>query len=314
MESGDDEHNLENPIIMDTIRTVVLSGGAVRGISILGGLQCLHDRGLLAETTTFIGTSIGAVISYLYILGCSPVELMVTLCRKGFIEGLVEMDISALFRGQQGIASFSKVQEFLETVTVEKMGRFMTLSQLEQHTGKRLVCSTYNLTQRKMEYLSAETHPDLPCITALRMTTALPLLFPAFSYMGSVYADGALADDFPLSQIDPDAAEGVAVGLRVVDHSTTATSRSPVPSSSTSLLDYMNCIFSVFLENIHELSLRLYRDRCAQIFTLSVPAEVPVYRFYLSNTDKFNMFSTGYESVRLQLGRGGSGTNESIIR
>jgi predicted acylesterase/phospholipase RssA len=146
------------------------------------------------------------------------------------------------------------------------------------------------------------------------MTTALPLLFPAFSYMGSVYADGGLADDFPLSQIDPDATEGVAVGLRVVDHNTSATSRSPVPSSSTSLLDYMNCIFSVFLENIHELSLRLYRDRCAQIFTLSVPPEVPVYRFYLSNTDKFNMFSTGYESVRLQLGRGGSGTNESIIR
>lgn len=284
------------------IRTVVLSGGAIRGISILGGLQCLHDRGLLVNVETFIGTSIGAVISYLYILGCSPVELMVTLCRKGFIEGLLEMDISGLFRGQQGIASFSKVQEFLENVTVEKMGRFMTLAQLQEQTGKRLVCSTYNLTHRRMEYLSPETHPDLPCITALRMTTALPLLFPAFTYMGSVYADGALADDFPLSQIDPDKhdktdkTEKIAVGLRVLDHH-----RSPVPSTSTSLLDYMNCIFSVFLENIHELSLRMYKDRCAHIFSLHVPPEVPLYRFFLSNTDKFNMFSSGYESVRLQL-------------
>jgi len=289
------KHVVEHVDMELNIRTVVLSGGAVRGISILGGLQCLHDRDLLKGADTFIGTSIGAVISYLYILGFSPVELMVKLCRKGFLEELLDIDISAMFRGHQAISNFHKLQELLENLTVEKRGRFMTLHQLQDMTGKRLICSTYNLSLRKMEYMGPESHPDLPCITALRMSCSLPLLFPGFHYMGSVYVDGAMADDFPLSQIETE--RGTAIGIRVVDEED---HKSPVPSTSN-LLDYMNCLFSVFLNNIHRLSLKMYRNRCKIIFSLLIPQEVSRYRLHLSTQDKFNMFSSGYNGVRTQL-------------
>lgn len=302
------------------IKTLVLSGGAVRGISILGGLQCLHDRGMLEEVDTLIGTSIGSVILYLYIIGYSPVEVMVTLCKKGFIEKLVEIDVSQLFSPQFAVAGFHRIQEFLETQTVEKIGHYVTLSQLKEQTGKTLVCSTFNLSARKMEYLSPQTHPDLPCITALRMSCSLPLLFPPFAYNGSLFVDGGIVDDFPLSQIDEE--YGAAIGICVVDLNINVSSVKSTDSETvvegedkdninyhkkessfrpSNLMDLLYRIFSIFLHNLHGLTVRLYGKRCRHLFNLKVPSDVPLYRFYLTTTDKFNLFSTGYDNVRTEL-------------
>jgi predicted acylesterase/phospholipase RssA len=250
---------------------------------------------------------------------------MVTLCKKGFIEKLVEMDVSQLFSPQFAVAGFHRIQEFLETQTVEKIGHYVTLSQLKEQTGKTLVCSTFNLSARRMEYLSPQTHPDLPCITALRMSCSLPLLFPLFAYNGSLYVDGGIVDDFPLSQIDEE--YGAAMGICVVDLNinvssvksdekdvSTTTTTTTVGGEGTednhrkessfrpsNLMDLLYRMFSIFVHNLHGLTVRLYGKRCRHLFNLKVPSDVPLYRFYLTTTDKFNLFSTGYENVRTEL-------------
>jgi predicted acylesterase/phospholipase RssA len=198
--------------------------------------------------------------------------------------------MSRLFRAEKSIASYQGLQEFLEKRTVEKFQQYFTLSQLLDRTGKSLVCSTYNVTQRKMEYLSPSTHPDLPCITAIRMSSALPFLFEPFMYMNSVYIDGGVYDDFPLSQIDP--ALGAAFAIRVV------TTFPETDVHAQSLIDYLNLLFLIFKQNMQTLSLELSADKCEEIFTLLIDKDMSMYRFSLTTTQKFDLFSKGYETTQ----------------
>ena len=87
-------------------------------------------------------------------------------------------------------------------MTISKIGYLPTMKDIYSKFGKKLIFATYNLCQSKTEYLSHETYPDLPCITALHMTANLPLIFEKFLYNGSYYIDGGLADNFPIDLAD----------------------------------------------------------------------------------------------------------------
>ena len=237
----------------------------------------------------------GCIIAYLFILGFSPVEIMVMVCRPGFLENIIQMDMSRLFRAEKSIASYQGLQEFLEKRTVEKFQHYFTLSQLRDRTGKTLICSTYNITQKRIEYLSPDTHPDLPCITAIRMSSSLPFLFEPFVYMNSIYLDGGVYDDFPLSQIDPSL--GPAFAIRVV------TAFPDTDPHSHSLMDYFNLLFLIFKENMQKLSLELSADKCEEIFTLPIKSDMSMYRFSLTITQKFDLFSSGYDTTQRVLER-----------
>ena len=52
--------------------SLVLSGGAVRGLAIIGALQYAYDNFLLKNVKFFFGTSVGAIICYLLVIGYTP--------------------------------------------------------------------------------------------------------------------------------------------------------------------------------------------------------------------------------------------------
>ena len=63
-------------------KNVVISGGAIKGIASLGALQYLVDNQFicLQDTLNYIGTSVGGIISYLLIIGYTPIEIFVKIC------------------------------------------------------------------------------------------------------------------------------------------------------------------------------------------------------------------------------------------
>ena len=54
--------------------TIIISGGASKGIAALGSLQALIDRKLLDNVKRYIGTSIGSIISYLICIEYTPID------------------------------------------------------------------------------------------------------------------------------------------------------------------------------------------------------------------------------------------------
>ena len=159
--------------------TLVLSGCSQKGFIILGALQYCIDNFLLTDIKYFIGTSTGAIICYLLIIGYTPIEIVVYLCTNQILERMQNLNIVAMIQGN-GASSFNHLQEHLERMSIEKIGYLPTMLDIYNKFGKTLVCITHNVTENITEYISHETNPSIPCLTALHMSANLPLIFAYF--------------------------------------------------------------------------------------------------------------------------------------
>jgi NTE family protein len=269
-----------------TYNTIVLSGGGIKGFSILGVLQYMHDKNFLDNITTYSGCSIGSFICYLLAIGFSPTEILVYICTKK-INQKFNMNILNLIEGE-GVSSFMVLQEHLEKMTIEKLGFFVTLKDVYDKLGKRLVFSTYNLDDECVEYLTPETHPDLPCITAVRMSSNVPLLFDKFKYMNKYYIDGAIYDNFPIEIVDqPDSK---IFGISVIKTSNKTKSR------EESLVEYVLRLINIASTQKSKYFINKMKDK-HHILELDTD-NVSFLSLNMNSKQILELFSSGYNQAK----------------
>lgn len=272
---------------MSTFDTLVLCGGGMKGVITLGALQYAIDQYLIQSVTKYIGTSIGAVICYLLIIGYTPIEIIVQLCTAK-LESFKFFDVFSMTQGK-GAMSFNSIQEYLEKMTVEKIGKFVTLGELKTKFRKDLICTTYNITDHKVEYLGPDNCPDLPCITALKMTTNLPLVFEKFKYMGKYYIDGGIADNFPIKMALTDKDEAKKV-LGIVTFSSQN-------FDTSNILAYSYDLLNIPINELTRKTIDEIANHC-QILKIDTKNGLRAFDMNVSSTDKLNMFSRGYKKAK----------------
>lgn len=270
--------------------TIVLSGGATKGFGIVGSLQYLQDIQILPTIKKFIGTSIGAIISYLVCIGYSPIEIMIISCQKKIFEKMSQVDILNVMNGQ-GAVSFHIFQEILEKLTIEKVKKYVTLQDLYTKYNKELICCTYNMTLQKPEYISYKTHPDLNCITALRMSSNLPFFFEIFCYDDYKYIDGGIADNFPISQVLP---EDVTLGIRTKKVLSIDPDKK---EDDNNLLNQFLSMLTIPIGRIEEIQISLDINKHVDLITIPIPSYM-LCSLNMSNTEQFDLFSIGYETAK----------------
>lgn len=182
--------------VTEPYNVLVLSGGAFKGLILLGSLQAIFDRKLNRNFNTFVGTSSGAIICYLLCIGYTPIEILCDVCTNLDIKK-VHVNIANVLSGI-GVTSYSVIQQQLERLSIEKIGYLPTLNDIRKKMGKTLVVITYNYTKKREEVLSPDTHPDLPCLVALRKSSNLPIIFDHFKYNNCFYVDGGFTNNFPI--------------------------------------------------------------------------------------------------------------------
>jgi len=89
-------------------------------------------------------------------------------------------------------------QVFVEDLEISTLITFKDLNKLID--GKRYVCNASCHEDHSILYMSVDTTPDLSVHQALRMSMALPCIFPAVTYCGKLYVDGGLLNNFILDQ------------------------------------------------------------------------------------------------------------------
>lgn len=268
--------------------TLVLSGGGIKGFCILGGIQGCIDLGLLKNITTFVGTSVGAIIGYLLAIGYTPIEIIVGLYTNKWLEKMQYFNLVATINGN-GATSFTNLNEALEKLTLSKIGRLLTLGKLKEMFGKTLICATYNMTVCTMEYLGPDNNPDLPCLTALRMSANIPMVFDRFKYMDNYYIDGGVSDNFPI-------AKGVEVGKKVLGIYLQIQEKSLQDDPEDGMITY-------FLRLIYILMIQGTKNRIDQVIDkctiIPIVGEMRnIIEFDIKSKTRLDMFSDGYESVK----------------
>jgi len=287
-EDGVEEEEKEEETINNKFDTLVLPGGSVKGLFILGALQYCYDNFLLTDLHNYIGTSSGAMSSFLLAIGYTPVEIITQVCTNQIIERMQHFDIFAMINNL-GATSFSNISEYLEKLTIDKIGYLPTFHDLKHKFNKNFICVTYNLSKGAAEYLSYETHPTLPCLVALRMTSNLPLIFENYKYGNNFYIDGGIVDNFSI-----DVAQTIGnrvLGIHIVFENFKF-------STSDNVLDYIYKLIYIPIKQQQKSKLDVVCKKKCKLISLSDKTNRSMFNFNLSSVEKLDMFSTGYRQCK----------------
>jgi len=298
MEEIDDiEEEKEKTVSSDRdYDTLVISGGGVKCFILLGALQAFYDKHKLSKVNTYIGTSIGAVISFLLAIGYSPIELLISLQINKWLENLDSTFNVLNILNDVGVISWLKIQESLESLTINKIQYYPTLKNIYDTFKKRLVIVTYNFSKRITEYLDYTNYPDLPCLVALRMSCNIPLVFDKFKYMGSFYVDGGLGDNFAITKGVELTPQGNILGITL-----DKTDESREENDVSGVVDYVLALMQIPISASMKFRMSLVEkeERC-KVIKINTKSyfDMSFVKFTISSKSKLDMFSLGYQQAK----------------
>jgi predicted acylesterase/phospholipase RssA len=226
---------------------LALSSGGVKGMGMLGALIVLEREGFLAGVQTYIGASVGAVISLMMLVGCTLHEIFELSLRSAVLVPWKEMHKvdTALFV-EFGFSPHEKVTaEIADMIRSKCDGRVPTMRELFERTGKRLIMVNGNLDDHCVEYIDHISHPELPCLSAMTASMLVPGAVSRCIIDGKLHVDGAFVDPYPASHLD-DGTERI-LGIAVV-----GTELDP----HSSFMSYMYSAASLAFDRLQELSMR----------------------------------------------------------
>jgi predicted acylesterase/phospholipase RssA len=274
---------------MENYDTIVLSGSSVNSLVTLGSLHFLYENDLVNNVNTFIGTSSGSIISFLLAISYTPLEILTYISINRTFHQFINFDAVSAFRGG-GATPYTFIQETLEKMTIAKIKTLPTLIYLKEKLGKILICSTYNVTSQKVEYLSYENYPDLPCLTAIRMSSNLPIIFENFDYNSCLYTDGVIADNFPIQLADSNPSYKKIIGIWINKKTNTQTKSNNDITNNT-----MEFIYTMISELVNQ-NTKYKIDRISKKSTILELTynTLSFFNFNITSQQILNMFSEGY--------------------
>jgi predicted patatin/cPLA2 family phospholipase len=155
--------------------------------------------------------------------------------------------------------------------------------------GKTLICTTYNMTVCSTEYLGPDNYPDLPCLTAIRMSANIPMIFDRFKYMDNYYIDGGMADNFPV-------AKAVQIGKKVLGIYLSIEESTLRDDPEDGMVTYLLRLLYIPMIQTTKTYLTQSKDKCVTIPIKDGMRNI--IEFDIKSKTRLDMFSNGYESVK----------------
>lgn len=192
--------------------TIVFSGGGVRGLAYVGTLMAFEDTYKVkasAHFKTFAGSSVGALFALILTVN-SDINNTLAVFETIGVQAMFQKDPTWLL-SNFALNDASSVRRLVETILEgAHLCPTTTLSQLYEHTKKHLVVAAVDLLTASMLYLDhTNIGADMPVVTAVMGSMALPPLFPPISYGSMMLVDGGLLDNFPIALFKPEQTLGV---------------------------------------------------------------------------------------------------------
>lgn len=230
-------------------KSIVFSGGGMRGIAFVGALRALIEGNLvdLDRVNKFVGTSIGAVLALFLATGHTIDEIESYVVATDF-GALAMRDICVSgFVTRYGLYSGKAIVSFLRDCTARRHGgvRSMTFQQLYEATGSDLTVVGACVNDSSVTYFNRENTPNADIHDAVRISLGIPYIFTSVTYRGNSYVDGGIFDNFAMDNDDP-----FCLGLRLVS----STRRESGRCSISNVAQFSQCIATSLLRRIDDMS------------------------------------------------------------
>ena len=187
-----------------SIDTLILSGGGPSGIAYVGIFKALYDKNIIQKNLSgikeIITTSIGILFTITNILNINQdilKNIIIKYDSNNYInyDNLKIDDILIDF----GLFDTDKISNIIQSILKNCLQiDDLTLDELYKINPIKLTVKVFNVTEKKVEYISHETDPKLSILTLSQMTTAIPFFFKPVKYNDNLYVDGGMRGNFPL--------------------------------------------------------------------------------------------------------------------
>lgn len=201
--------------------TLVISGGGADGISFIGALEVLEKTASLSKLRNIVGCSVGSIVAVMLAMGMRSSQ-MTTWLREGIAQGVSQLDRTGILHitSTLGIDDGARIIEHIRSAIRVHLGPSYenpTMREFTQATGINITIVVTNVNTAMRELLNVDTAPDIPVLTAVRMSIAVPMVFSPVLWRNNLYVDGALIDCCPTAHIQTsgDATNVIVLNIQV---------------------------------------------------------------------------------------------------
>ena len=264
-------------------KNLVLCGGGIKGICHIGCLRALEELGVLKNIETIAGTSIGAFIGSLIILGWKSNEIYNFLLKFKF-DKMIKINLFNL-TSKLGLDDGANIEYVIKRmIKFKKYNENITLEELYKLTKIKLIITGSNLNKCEAEYFSYENNPKMPLYLAIRISMSVPYYLQPIKYNNITYVDGGCLDNFPIDLFENNLEE--TIGILFLDN-----------------IDYHDNI-----DNLEILSKRLWQtymvysvnnqlNNYNKHSTVVITPKITTLKFSLDAKSKKELFLDGYQKT-----------------
>jgi NTE family protein len=274
----------ENTTLYKNKSILVLSGGGIKGITHLGALKKLEEKNILSKIETFAGTSVGAMICLLLIVGYSVDEMFDFVKDFDFVKMFTKkMKLDKMF-DKYGIDSGNRFIIIVEDLLKEKnIDTNITFQELFEKTKKNFYVNATCVNDKKSIIFSHTSNSNMSVVKAIRMSASLPLYFIPVEHDGKLYIDGGCMNNILLEPFMNELDKVIGIYVE---------SNYYADNTISDFLSYIMGTIQCLINGIITTSISCLKD----IIRIKLN-DINILSFNLSIDEKIKLFNAGYNSI-----------------
>lgn len=271
------------------LKNLVISGGGINGIGFIGIIRFLSENNLLKDINHYIGTSAGSIIGYLLSIGYNHMEIF-EFCKYFNFSKIVNINLDD-FLEKYGFADSSKLYYILKRLTESKnLNHNITFKEHYELTNKKLTVVGTCLNDYKSHFFNFENTPDMHILSAIRISSTIPLIFMPTVYENKLWLDGGMTENYPISFCDAEIENtlGICVNDECLENCSIETPKD-LPEYLTQIFKCF--IFSESLKNI----IKYEKNTIKYSYSMGIFSDFQIDRETIEN-----MVNSGYDQAKKQ--------------
>ena len=188
------------PLFKSKLKSIlVLSGGGIKGLSMLGAITKLKELEIIKYPEIYCGTSVGSIICFLLLIGYLPKNILELLIEIDFTQ-LFQVDLDDIFENPHIGLSYN--HGFMIVLKSFILGRNLpltiTFKELYNLFPSKLIITGTCVNDASLHYFSVDNTPEMSVLKAIEISICIPLLFKPIEYNGKIWIDGGCLNNYPI--------------------------------------------------------------------------------------------------------------------
>lgn len=283
-------------------RNIAFSGGGAHTMAFIGAIKYMEENKLIENVRNIIGASGGSFFALLVVLNWSYESIhnyftndMVKHLEKNMLSVTSLIRLPFTFGLNDGQVIVGIVEDVLTKSGLDIGTTFMELTKM---FGKNLVVAATNVTQKKIEYLSVDTEPEMKISTAIRMSTSIPILFTPVKYYNDLYVDSLIYNNFPVNFFKQFNVDTLGININYLE-------KKEYPKN---FFSYMSTIYNCLYDSVRQAHSNSQNGEC-KICNIDIDESVKKFDMYhmkfVINTELITVLTEkGYTTLLMAFDKG----------